>query len=83
MKSKFSLKLPVRQKKSQVRRYTRSKVGNLFYILFLVVGGLFSMLPLIYSVMTSFKPIDELLIFPPRFFVQRITISNYQAMLDS
>ena len=82
MKSKISLKLPVRQKRSQVRRYTRSKVGNVFYVLFLIFGGLFSMLPLIYAVMTSFKPIDELLIFPPRFFVQRITISNYLALPD-
>ena len=40
------------------------------------------MLPLIYAVLTSFKPIDELLIFPPRFFVQRPTISNYIALPD-
>lgn len=40
------------------------------------------MLPLIYAVLTSFKPIDELLIFPPRFFVQRPTISNYLALPD-
>lgn len=40
------------------------------------------MLPLIYSVVTSFKPIDELLIFPPRFFVQRPTIANYLALPD-
>lgn len=40
------------------------------------------MLPLIYSVVTSLKPIDELLIFPPRFFVQRPTIANYLALPD-
>lgn len=40
------------------------------------------MLPLIYAVLTSFKPIDELLIFPPRFFVQRPTVSNYLALPD-
>ena len=40
------------------------------------------MLPMIYSVVTSFKPIDELLIFPPRFFVQRPTIANYLALPD-
>ena len=44
--------------------------------------GLFSVLPMIYCVCTSFKPIDELLIFPPRFFVQRPTVSNYLALPD-
>lgn len=67
-------------KKNQTRRYTRSKAGNFFYILFLVCGGLFSVIPLIYCVATSFKPLDELMIFPPRFFVHRPTISNYAAL---
>lgn len=82
MKNRVSFKLPVRKKMSQVRRFTRSKAGNVFYCLFLVLAGLFSMLPLIYAVMTSFKPIDELLIFPPRFFVRRPTLSNYSALPD-
>lgn len=64
------------------KRFTRSKVGNFFYVLFLILGGLFSVLPLIYAVMTSFKPIDELLIFPPRFLVQRPTMINYLGLPD-
>lgn len=71
-----------KKKSTFSRRFTRSKIGNFFYCTFLVAGGLFSVLPLIYSVVTSFKPIDELLIFPPRFFVQRPTISNYLALPD-
>lgn len=67
-------------KKSQAKRYTRSKVGNFFYILFLVAFGAFSVLPLFYSVATSFKPLDELMIFPPRFFVTRPTFANYLAL---
>lgn len=61
----------------QYRRYTRSKVGNFFYFFFLVAFGLFSVLPLYYSVITSFKPLDELLVFPPKFYVSRPTLSNY------
>ena len=71
-----------RGKKSAVKRYTRSKAGNFALVLFLVLGGLFSMLPLIYCVCTSFKPLDELLIFPPRFFVHRPTIGNYVILPD-
>ena len=62
---------------SQYKRYTRSKVGNFFCFLFLFLAGCFSVIPLIYCILTSFKPLDEILIFPPRFFVQRITFENY------
>lgn len=64
------------------RRYTRSKFGDIVMFIFLAVAGLFSMLPLIYSVCTSFKPLDELLIFPPRFFVRRPTLANYLNLPD-
>lgn len=64
------------------RRFTRSKIGNVTYFLFLTLAGLFSMLPLIYAVLTSFKPIDELLVFPPRFTVSRPTLSNYLSLPD-
>lgn len=59
------------------RRYTRSKFGNFLIFVFLAAFGLFSVIPLIYCICTSFKPLDELLIFPPRFFVHRPTIANY------
>ncbi len=67
-------------KTAQYKRYTRSKAGNFFFFLFLTLMGLFSVLPLIYCIMTSFKPLEELLIFPPKFFVQRPTILNYTAL---
>ncbi len=70
------------KKSSFSRRFTRSKIGNFFYLTFLILAGLFSVLPLIYAVATSFKPIDELMIFPPRFFVQRPTFLNYLVLPD-
>lgn len=64
--------------RSQYRKYTRSTAGNIMYFAFLALAGAFSVLPLIYCVVTSFKPLDELLIFPPQlFFVRRPTLSNY------
>lgn len=62
------------------RRFTRSRFGNFLCLLVIVLAGLFTMLPLIYAVATSFKPLDELLLFPPRFFVRRPTIENYTAL---
>jgi ABC-type glycerol-3-phosphate transport system permease component len=67
-------------KKAAVNRFTRSKFGNVMILVLIISAGLFSMLPLIYAVVTSFKPIDELLIFPPTFFVRRPTTVNYVAL---
>ena len=69
-------------KKMACRRYTRSKFGDFLNAFFLISAGLFTMLPLIYAVCTSFKPLDELLIFPPRFFVRRPTLGNYLILPD-
>ena len=74
------LHLPQR---NQMKRYTRSKAGNFFYFFFLFAAGIFSLLPMIYCVVTSFKPLDELLVFPPTLFtVKRPTLSNYSALPD-
>ena len=65
---------------SQSKRYTRSRVGNVVYVVFLLLFGIFSVLPFIYCITTSFKPLDELMIFPPRFLVTRPTAQNYLAL---
>ena len=64
----------------QYRRYTRSTAGNIMYFSILFLAGAFTILPLIYCIITSFKPLDELLIFPPRFFVKRPILTNYLAL---
>lgn len=65
---------------AQYRRYTRSKAGNVAYFTILLLAGLFTVLPLLYCVVTSFKPLDELLVFPPRFFVIKPTLANYKSL---
>lgn len=72
--------IPSSRKKSMATRFTRSTFGNICCFVLITAAGLFSMLPLIYAVVTSFKPIDELLIFPPTFFVRRPTTENYVAL---
>ena len=73
--------MAIRKKSTpQYRRYTRSKAGNVMYFSILFLAGAFTILPLIYCIITSFKPLDELLIFPPRFFVKRPTFMNYLAL---
>ena len=85
MKTKLSgnrkIKLkPRKESSSYSRKYTRSNFGSGIYLIIVFAFGLFSMLPLVYSVATSFKPLDELLVFPPRFFVYNPTLQNYSAL---
>lgn len=68
------------KKKSAYKRYTRSKFVTFIIALFLILAGLFTILPLIYSILTSFKPLEELLKFPPAFFVSRPTFQNYRQL---
>ena len=72
----------MKKQKPRYKRYTRSRFGNFVYTLILILAGLFTILPLIYSVITSFKPLDELLAFPPKFYVVRPTFENYTALPD-
>ena len=65
---------------AQYKRFTRSRAGNVVYFSFLFLMVLFSMLPLVYCICTAFKPLDELLIFPPRFFVSRPTLANFTVL---
>lgn len=55
----------------------RSIGGNIFLILVMVFLGAFSALPFVYSILQSLKPLDELFVFPPRFFVVRPTGDNF------
>ena len=45
------------------RRQTHSLAGNFFLLLILVVLGAFMMLPFIYAISQSLKPIEELFVF--------------------
>lgn len=65
------------KKRPQYKRYTRSRAGNAVYFIFLFFMGAFSVLPMVYCICTAFKPLDELFVFPPRFFVHRPTFANF------
>jgi ABC-type glycerol-3-phosphate transport system permease component len=56
-------------------------VGWILLYIFMLLLVAFTMLPLIYMISTAFKPMDELFLFPPRFFVRKPTIRNFQDLL--
>lgn len=45
--------------------------------LVLLLFGVFFAFPVVYAVITAFKPMNEILIFPPRFFVRHPTLNNF------
>ena len=59
------------------RRVSRSTGGTITIFVLLMIAALFMVLPLVYSIINSFKPLDELFLFPPKFFVKRPTIINF------
>ena len=43
----------------------------------LLLIGAFMFIPMIYSVMNAFKPLEEFFYFPPHFFPRRLTLENF------
>lgn len=58
-----------------IGRSLAGRIGN--FLMLCVIGGFMAM-PLIYIVSSAFKPLDELFVYPPRFFVHNPTLANFQ-----
>ena len=69
-------------KKLRTRNHTvvlnRGAAGDAGITFFLVILGVIMFLPLYYTVMQSFKPLDELFYYPPRFYVINPTWDNFE-----
>jgi ABC-type glycerol-3-phosphate transport system permease component len=56
-------------------------VGGIALYVFLTSLGLLMLMPLVYMASTALKPVSELFLFPPRFFVMNPTLINYRDLL--
>ena len=69
-------------KKLRTRKHkvvlARSRGGDAGIAFILVILGIFMFLPMYYVIIQSFKPLDELWMFPPRFYVSAPTVRNYK-----
>ncbi len=66
--------------KARKKRVSRSFGGNALVFFFLALMAAFMALPLVYTVITAFKPTNELFLYPPRFMVQNPTLDNFTTM---
>ena len=64
------------------RMLGRSRGGNFVMFFLLFVCGAFMVLPIVYSILQSLKPLNEINLFPPCFFVTQPTLSNYKKLLN-
>ena len=69
------MKLRIKQ-----RALNRSWGGDVFINTMLLIFGLIMVLPMIYAVLSAFKPLDEFFVFPPRFFVRNPTVQNFSEL---
>lgn len=58
------------------KRVSRSRTGTFLIVVFLALLSLIMILPLVYTLLQAFKPIEEIFIFPPKFWVQHPTLNN-------
>ena len=56
----------------------RSRTGDAGITVILFILGLFMFLPMYYCVIQAFKPLDELWMFPPRFYVLKPTVKHFK-----
>ena len=58
----------------------RSRAGNVVMFLFLLIFAIYSALPIVLVLLQSIKPLNELFIYPPRFFVVNPTMDNFNQL---
>ncbi len=56
---------------------SRSAGGDAGITVILTILGAFMFLPMVYAISQAFKPLDELWMYPPRFFVRQPTLKNF------
>ena len=64
------------------KRLNRKIGGDISIFIFLALVGAFMLLPFVYSIVQSIKPMSEIFIFPPRFFVRDPTLENFSSLFQ-
>jgi len=68
----------IRRKKN--KQMAKRQATPLEYIIITILA-LFTLLPIVYMVSTAFKPLEEMFLYPPRFFVRNPTARNFADLL--
>ncbi|MBR5460201.1 MAG: carbohydrate ABC transporter permease [Clostridia bacterium] len=63
--------------KKSTHALNRSLAGDMSVTGILIIFGVFMAFPMVYSIVQSLKPLNELWMFPPRFYVVNPTFQNF------
>lgn len=69
-------------RKLRSRKLNRSQAGNASILLLLCGVAAFMALPLVFSINNAFKPMDEIFLFPPNFWVRNPVLDNFDDLLN-
>jgi len=72
--------MATKTKSKRLRRLIERKATPKEYILMTALAFI-TLLPLVYMISTAFKPLEEMFLYPPRFFVRHPTIRNFVELL--
>lgn len=64
----------------RAKKLNRSRLGNFVIFIFLAGFAIYSALPILLIFLQSIKPLNELFIYPPRFFVVNPTLDNFRQL---
>ena len=68
------------QRKARFTRLIKRQASPTEYVIMTLLS-LLTMLPIVYMVSTAFKPLEEMFLYPPRFFVRHPTLRNFAELV--
>lgn len=66
----------------RTKQLNRSFAGNMGVYTILLILGIFMLLPLVYTLISSVKPLEEYWVFPPKFTVSNPTLKNFKELFS-
>lgn len=72
----------LKRRSKRKKRLSRSWQGDLILSLALIFFAMFSAYPIVFTIANSFKPLDEIIIFPPKLFPRNFTFENFNDLFN-
>jgi ABC-type glycerol-3-phosphate transport system permease component len=72
--------MAIRTGRKRRKKRSRRQATPLEYLIITLLA-LFTLLPIVYMVSTALKPLEEMFLYPPRFFVRHPTLRNFAELL--
>lgn len=82
MKLSLTKHKSLKRKSKRKKRLSRSWQGDVILSIVLIGFAIFSAYPLVFTIANSFKPLDEIFIFPPKLLPRNFTWDNFNDLFN-